>query len=93
MLLGHLQPRLCSVTAFLKSSGYEQIGVLGLCWGGWVGANLVTDEIIGKEFFCLAIGHPSIDAESFYFGRDAQALVDKINIPVIMLPAKVTIGS
>jgi hypothetical protein len=58
--------------------------------GAWVGSRLVTDEAIGKEFYCLAMGHPTVDAEGYYFGGDTQGLIDRINIPVIMLPAKVS---
>lgn len=50
----------------------------------------MTDEQIGKEFFCFAMGHPSVDAEGYYFGGDTQGLIDRIQIPVLMLPAKVS---
>ena len=88
-ILGHLQPRIRSLTAYLKSVGVEKITLLGFCWGGWVGTHLLANEEDAKNYTCLAIGHPSVHLEEYAFGKSIQDLFDRAQKPILMLP---TIG-
>lgn len=56
--------------------------------GAWAGCHLVADTEAQSEYVCMAMGHPSIHVETFYWKLDTQALVDRTNIPVFILPAK-----
>jgi hypothetical protein len=56
--------------------------------GGWVGCHLLANEEDAKEYTSLAIGHPSVHLEHFAWQKDIQALFDRVQKPLLMLPAK-----
>jgi dienelactone hydrolase len=82
-----IEPRINSVTQHLHQNGIEQIYLLGFCWGGWVGAHLLSGPT-ARHYQCMAIGHPSCSLEEWAFGRDTQALIDGVTKPLLFMPAK-----
>jgi len=82
-----LEPRILSVTEHLHHHGIEKIHLLAFCWGGWVGAHLLSSAH-GRHYSCMAIGHPSISLEEWAFGKNTQALIDSVTKPMLFMPAK-----
>jgi dienelactone hydrolase len=82
----NLQPKVASCMAHLKASGAEKIGVVGFCWGGWVGAKLFASGMSEGLVTAFAVAHPSIQLEGV-FGGDPAALFDTITAPTLLQPA------
>lgn len=49
---------------------------------------MLVNEEDAKEYTCLAIGHPSVHLEQYAWQKDIQALFDRVQKPLLMLPAK-----
>jgi len=67
----------------LQDSGAKQIGGVGFCWGVW-GVCKANSE--GTPFTCAVGPHPSTRLEGM-FGGDEQAMMDKVTMPVLIMPA------
>mmetsp|Transcript_23918 Transcript_23918/g.54669 ORF Transcript_23918/g.54669 Transcript_23918/m.54669 type:complete len:246 (+) Transcript_23918:65-802(+) len=67
----------------LQDSGAKQIGVVGFCWGVWAMCKANSE---GTPFACGVGPHPSTRLEGM-FGRDEQAMMDKVTMPVLIMPA------
>jgi hypothetical protein len=59
------------------------------CRGGWVGAHALSSDLADR-FLSLAIPHPSISLENMVWGRSVQELVDRVQKPMLFMPAKVS---
>eukprot|EP00349_Pseudokeronopsis_sp_Brazil_P000440 CAMPEP_0202964104 /NCGR_PEP_ID=MMETSP1396-20130829/8179_1 /ASSEMBLY_ACC=CAM_ASM_000872 /TAXON_ID= /ORGANISM="Pseudokeronopsis sp., Strain Brazil" /LENGTH=258 /DNA_ID=CAMNT_0049685941 /DNA_START=38 /DNA_END=814 /DNA_ORIENTATION=+ len=84
---GNIDSKIHSTVAHVKAQGVEFIGIIGFCWGGWVGAHAVSDSSpVAADIKALLIGHPSCHLEAA-FGGSAQTLFDRITVPTLLLPA------
>mmetsp|Transcript_12177 Transcript_12177/g.16486 ORF Transcript_12177/g.16486 Transcript_12177/m.16486 type:complete len:245 (-) Transcript_12177:102-836(-) len=68
---------------FLVEKGCKNIGVVGFCWGVWA---MCKANSLGMPFTCGVGPHPSTKLEGV-FGQDEQAMIDKVNFPILVLPA------
>lgn len=62
----------------------DNIAIIGFCWGGWVIAKSASE---GFPWKCGVSMHPATKLESFVFHRDETAMMGKINMPFLLLPA------
>jgi len=70
---------------FLQDKGCTSIGVVGFCWGVWAFCKAAS---LGVPFKCGVGPHPSTRLEGAFGGEGAeQAMIDKVNMPVLLLPA------
>eukprot|EP00416_Gambierdiscus_australes_P044896 CAMPEP_0171098418 /NCGR_PEP_ID=MMETSP0766_2-20121228/48212_1 /TAXON_ID=439317 /ORGANISM="Gambierdiscus australes, Strain CAWD 149" /LENGTH=244 /DNA_ID=CAMNT_0011557757 /DNA_START=75 /DNA_END=809 /DNA_ORIENTATION=+ len=68
---------------WLTEKGCKSIGVIGFCWGVWA---MCKANVGGLPFTCGVGPHPSTRLEGA-FGGDEQALMDKVSMPVLIMPA------
>ncbi len=62
----------------------QSVGAIGFCWGGWAIAKSASEGISWK---CAVSPHPSTKIEGFIFGDDEIAMMNKVKIPFMLLPA------
>lgn len=67
----------------LQDAGCKSIGAVGFCWGVWAFCKASSEGIPLK---CGVGPHPSTRLEGA-FGRDEQAMMDKVEMPVLLMPA------
>jgi dienelactone hydrolase len=67
----------------LQQRGCEKIGVLGFCWGGWLGCHAAANEHIS----CVGAFHPSL-VPCMLVGESKVELCAGVRCPVLMLPAR-----
>lgn len=77
-----VMPKLKSVMKCMKSSGVKKIGVLGFCYGGWIGMYLAKE---GGLVACASC-HPSIHIEGMT-GGDPAALAKESKCAWALFPA------
>lgn len=68
---------------FLKDKGCTSIGSVGFCWGVWANCKAASN---GAPFKAIVGPHPSTRIEGG-FGGDEQAMMEKIQIPALLMPA------
>ncbi|CAB9500076.1 Dienelactone hydrolase family protein [Seminavis robusta] len=64
--------------------GITQWGALGFCWGGWA---IAKSAAAGFPWKVAVSPHPSLVVESKVFGGSETEMVDKIQMPFLLLPA------
>lgn len=69
---------------YLKSKGVVDIGGMGFCWGAWAVAKASSESM---EFKCGVGPHPSMKLEEMVFEEDVEAMLDKVSMPLLLLPA------
>ncbi len=71
---------------FLQGKGVEKnsIAAIGFCWGGWAIAKSSAEGFCWK---CAVSPHPSTKIERFVFGSDESAMLGKVNMPFLLMPA------
>lgn len=57
---------------------------IGFCWGGWA---IAKSKAEGIDWKCAVSPHPSTKIESVIFGNDERIMLDKIDMPFLLLPA------
>lgn len=57
---------------------------IGFCWGGWAIAKSKSEEMDWK---CAVSPHPSTKIENFVFGDDEESMLEKVDMPFLLLPA------
>ncbi|CAJ1341359.1 unnamed protein product, partial [Effrenium voratum] len=67
----------------LQDQGCKSIGVVGFCWGVWA---FCKASSLGVPFKCGVGPHPSTRLEGV-FGGDEQQMIDKVSMPVLLMPA------
>jgi len=77
-VLNYLQTE-CNVTPT-----NDDIAIIGFCWGGWVIAKSASE---GFPWKCGVSMHPATKLESFVFQRDETAMLEKVKMPLLLLPA------
>jgi len=74
-------PKVLAVVKAMKAAGVAKIGVVGFCYGAWVGMHLAKEvELVG-----CAGPHPSIHVEGM-FGRDPAELAKGSTCPWALFP-------
>eukprot|EP00927_Polykrikos_kofoidii_P048565 TRINITY_DN42829_c0_g1_i1.p1 TRINITY_DN42829_c0_g1~~TRINITY_DN42829_c0_g1_i1.p1 ORF type:complete len:771 (-),score=170.84 TRINITY_DN42829_c0_g1_i1:732-2990(-) len=68
---------------FLQDKGCSSVGCMGFCWGVWAMCKAMSQ---GVPFKCGVGPHPSTRLEGF-FGGDEQAMMEKVEVPVLLMPA------
>mmetsp|Transcript_93870 Transcript_93870/g.269074 ORF Transcript_93870/g.269074 Transcript_93870/m.269074 type:complete len:240 (-) Transcript_93870:247-966(-) len=69
----------------LQDDGCTSVGVVGFCWGVWAFCKAAS---LGVPFKCGVGPHPSTRLEGVFAGADGeQAMIDKIEMPVLLMPA------
>mmetsp|Transcript_32629 Transcript_32629/g.91642 ORF Transcript_32629/g.91642 Transcript_32629/m.91642 type:complete len:245 (+) Transcript_32629:88-822(+) len=68
---------------FLGDKGCTRIGSVGFCWGVWANCKAASS---GVPLKCIVGPHPSTRLEGA-FGRDEQAMMEKVEVPVLLMPA------
>mmetsp|Transcript_83575 Transcript_83575/g.165872 ORF Transcript_83575/g.165872 Transcript_83575/m.165872 type:complete len:397 (-) Transcript_83575:215-1405(-) len=77
-------PKLLSVIKAMKSAGVKKIGLIGFCYGAWVGMYLAKEaDLVG-----CASPHPSIHIEGL-FERDPAEIAAESKCPWALFPAGV----
>jgi glutathione S-transferase len=72
------------VVEAMRAAGVKKFGVMGFCYGGWLGFHL-SKEIPGSEFVCGATTHPSVHIEGMTGGNPAE-LAGKCQCPWALFP-------
>ncbi|CAE7508056.1 unnamed protein product [Symbiodinium sp. CCMP2456] len=67
----------------LQDQGCSSVGAVGFCWGVWA---FCKSASMGVPLKCGVGPHPSTRLEGA-FGGDEQAMMDKVNMPVLIMPA------
>lgn len=84
-----VQPRLQALHDHLvNTQGVTKIGVMGFCWGYWCTAHMLGVASLAKHVVCSVAAHPSVTLEERFFGGDNIALMDAVNVPTLLMPAK-----
>lgn len=79
-----VMPKVLQVVGMMRASGVTKFGVLGFCYGGWIGFHL--SKIISSDVMvCGAVPHPSVHIES-RIGKDALKLTEEVQCPWILFP-------
>mmetsp|Transcript_83577 Transcript_83577/g.165882 ORF Transcript_83577/g.165882 Transcript_83577/m.165882 type:complete len:292 (-) Transcript_83577:178-1053(-) len=78
-------PKLLSVIKAMKSAGVKKIGLIGFCYGAWLGM-YVAGSIPAEQLICAVGAHPSIVAGESGVGKDPIALSAKSNCPWMFFP-------
>ena len=60
------------------------VGAIGFCWGGWAIAKSAAEGIPWKVGVSP---HPSTKIERMVFGEDEEAMLAKVSMPFLLLPA------
>lgn len=86
---GKMKPRMAAALQHLQGTlGATNIGLIGFCWGGWVLSHVASDaDTFSPVIKCGVVPHPSIGLENMIFGGDVAALVQKVKVPCLWLPA------
>jgi len=74
-------PKLLTIVKAMKSAGVKKIGLVGFCYGAWVGMYVAKEvELVG-----CAAPHPSVHMEEM-MGRDSAALAAGSKCPWALFP-------
>lgn len=68
----------------LSGKGATSVGSIGFCWGVWA---LCKASAEGVPLKCGVGPHPSTKLEGFAFKADEGAMMAKVNMPVLLMPA------
>ena len=71
----------------LIGSGAKSIACIGICWGGWAMAHIVSDPEMASHFVCAASPHPSIHLENIVYGGETLNLMKAVKCPTLLMPA------
>lgn len=74
-------PKMLKVVGAMKKAGVKRIGVLGFCYGAWIGMHLAKEI----DLVCGASPHPSIHVEGM-MGGDPGALAAHSRCPWALFP-------
>jgi len=77
-------PRVQTIVTAMKTAGVKKFGVLGVCYGAWIGFHL-SNVTSGKELICGASPHPSVHIEGM-LGGDPRALAAGCQCPWALFP-------
>ncbi|CAE7725853.1 Slc24a1 [Symbiodinium sp. CCMP2456] len=77
-------PKVLKVVDAMRQSGVKRFGVLGVCYGAWVGFHLAK-AVPSWELICGASPHPSLHMEGVV-GGDPAALASEIRCPWAFFP-------
>lgn len=81
--IGKCDGQMDSLLQYLDSKGVQKIGMLGMCWGGWI---VFHTSAISDKVVCGAIPHPSCQIEGMH-GGDLMELTKSVKAPMLMMPA------
>lgn len=70
-----VKPKTDSLFAHLKEQGIVTIGVVGICWGGWLQAHLAAEQDIA----CMVTAHPSLHNIAGLVGDDMMDLAANVS--------------
>lgn len=79
-----IKPNTDKVMDHLVSKGCTKIGGMGFCWGGWCLSHIAAER---PELLVGVIPHPSITLEAGLHGGVVADLIQKVKIPMLLLPA------
>eukprot|EP00933_Yihiella_yeosuensis_P084809 TRINITY_DN9949_c1_g1_i1.p1 TRINITY_DN9949_c1_g1~~TRINITY_DN9949_c1_g1_i1.p1 ORF type:complete len:277 (+),score=85.57 TRINITY_DN9949_c1_g1_i1:77-907(+) len=79
-----VMPLILKVVAAMRASGVKKFGLIGFCYGGWVGMHL-SKQVPGDELVCCASPHPSMHIEGMLGGSPA-ALAAEVQCPWALYP-------
>lgn len=84
-----LRPILVAIFADLKGQGVERIALTGFCWGSCPVAYSLSEPALMAQYglTCGVMCHPSLSIEQRVFDRNPTDLVDRIQGPVLFMPA------
>mmetsp|Transcript_21179 Transcript_21179/g.49667 ORF Transcript_21179/g.49667 Transcript_21179/m.49667 type:complete len:290 (-) Transcript_21179:112-981(-) len=72
------------VLAWLREKGCTSVGAIGFCWGVWAFCKASSEGLPLKA----GVGpHPSIHVENSVFSGSEMGMIDKVQMPVLLLPA------
>jgi dienelactone hydrolase len=55
------EPEMVALIQTLRARGFEKVGAIGYCYGGWAMFRLAGIEVDGKKLVdCVSVGHPSL---------------------------------
>eukprot|EP00931_Biecheleriopsis_adriatica_P021956 TRINITY_DN1421_c0_g1_i6.p1 TRINITY_DN1421_c0_g1~~TRINITY_DN1421_c0_g1_i6.p1 ORF type:complete len:301 (+),score=60.44 TRINITY_DN1421_c0_g1_i6:70-972(+) len=77
-------PQVLKVVSAMRDAGVKKFGVVGFCYGAWIGFAL-SKEISGEELVCGAAPHPSVHVEGM-LGGDPAAMASECNCPWALYP-------
>ncbi|CAE6922018.1 Slc24a1 [Symbiodinium natans] len=77
-------PKVLKVVDAMRKAGIKRYGVLGVCYGAWVGFHLAR-SVPSWELICGASPHPSLHMEAVV-GGDPVALAREIRCPWAFFP-------
>ncbi|CAE7318504.1 unnamed protein product [Symbiodinium natans] len=73
-----------NVMAWLREKGCTSVGAIGFCWGVWAFLKASSEGVPLKA----GVGpHPSIHVENSVFSGSEMAMISKVQMPVLLLPA------
>lgn len=84
MQWAQIQPMVEAMMVQLKGQGYTKFACAGFCWGGWAAFKFC--ELFPGKVSAIGIAHPSIHMEGAH-GGDNVKLAEKIDCPVLLMPA------
>jgi len=64
-------PKTLRVVEAMRAAGVVKFGVIGFCYGAWLGMHL-SKEISGSELVCAVAPHPSAHIEGMMGGSTAE---------------------
>jgi len=83
-------PQVKKVIQAMKDAGVRKYGLIGFCWGGWIGFHL-SKEVPGNELVCGISPHPSVHLEGV-LGADPSAVANACQCPWALFPCGVPGG-
>lgn len=73
-----------TVLAWLREKGCTSVGAIGFCWGVWAFCKASAE---GLPFKAGVGPHPSIHVENSVFSGSEMGMIEKVQMPVLLLPA------
>lgn len=67
-----------------KAHAVTSFGAMGYCWGGWA---IAKSAAAGVPWKVGVSPHPSFGVEKRAFGGDENEMIQKVNMPFLLLPA------
>lgn len=79
----HIEMKYCNSDRNHNGEAFEYSSI-GFCWGGWA---IAKSKAEGMNWKCAVSPHPSTKIENVIFGNDEKIMLDKIDMPFLLLPA------
>lgn len=82
-----LQPKLQALHDHLTNDlKVDKLALVGFCWGYWCVAKFCGIPSLAVNVVATCGPHPSVHLEDAFFGGSSASVMEKVNVPSLLLP-------